>query len=53
MRDLLRDFYEAVWDGRPTEGEQPYPTLEDGARAVALVDAVLESARTERWVRPA
>jgi predicted dehydrogenase len=53
MRDLLRDFYAAIADGRPPGGEQPYPTLEDGARAVALVDAALESARTERWMRPA
>jgi predicted dehydrogenase len=53
MRDLLRDFYAAIADGRPPTGEQPYPTLEDGARAVALVDAVLESARTGRWSSPA
>jgi predicted dehydrogenase len=49
MRDLLRDFYAAIADGRPPGGDQPYPTLEDGARAVALVDAVLESARSEGW----
>lgn len=50
MRDLLRDFYAAIADGRSPDGEQPYPTLEDGASAVAFVDATLESARTERWV---
>jgi predicted dehydrogenase len=50
MRDLLRDFYAAIADGRSPAGEQQYPTLEDGARAVALVDAVLESARAGQWV---
>jgi predicted dehydrogenase len=52
MRDLLRDFYEAVADGPPSAGAAPYPTLEDGARAVSLVDAVLESARTGAWTAP-
>jgi len=53
MRDLLRDFYAAIVDGRPPGGDQPYPTLQDGVHAVALVEAALESARTERWVTPA
>lgn len=53
LRDLLRPFYQAVADGAdpPTAGEEaPYPTLTDGARSVAIIDAVLESSRAARWV---
>jgi hypothetical protein len=33
------------------EGVEPaYPTLDDGARGVAFVEAVLSSARLGRWV---
>jgi predicted dehydrogenase len=53
LRDLLRPFYaaiasEAAPDGRPEESA--YPTLTDGARGVAFVDAVLESSRLGSWV---
>ena len=53
LRDLLRPFYAAIAFGvAPTEepDEAPYPTLADGARGVAFVEAVLESARAARWV---
>jgi predicted dehydrogenase len=54
LRDLLRPFYAAVASGVPPSemsgAPLDYPTLADGARAVRFVDAVLESARLERWV---
>jgi predicted dehydrogenase len=53
LRDLLRPFYAAISAGQPPPepmANAPYPTLEDGARGLAFVDAVLASARTERWV---
>ncbi len=56
FRDLLRPFYAAVASGTPPPAPTAppnslgYPTLADGARAVRFVDAVLESARSERWV---
>jgi predicted dehydrogenase len=52
LRDLLRPFYAAVSAGQPpVEGvEAAYPTLDDGARGVAFVEAVLSSARMGRWV---
>jgi predicted dehydrogenase len=53
LRDLLRPFYRAVLSGDapPRAGDgAPYPTLEDGTRGLAFVEAVLQSARTERWV---
>ncbi|HEX3219565.1 MAG TPA: Gfo/Idh/MocA family oxidoreductase [Candidatus Limnocylindria bacterium] len=56
MRDLLRDFYGAIVDGLPpAEAAEAgiYPTLDDGARAVALVEAVMESARTDAWATSA
>ena len=51
LRDLLRPFYAAVASGNPPGPDVPdYPTLEDGARGVAFVEAVLESSRLGRWV---
>lgn len=52
LRDVLRPFYAAIAAGEPPpEGAQaPYPTLVDGARGVALIEAVVESSRGARWV---
>ncbi len=54
IRDLLRPFYAAVASGEPPSASSSarldYPTIADGARAVRFVEAVLESARAERWV---
>ena len=53
LRDLLRPFYAAIAAGEAPSAEPdeaPYPTLADGARDVAFVEAVLESARESRWV---
>ena len=56
LRDVLRPFYAAIAAGEPpSDAARPrvdakYPTLDDGARGVALVEAVLRSARDERWV---
>ena len=53
LRDLLRPFYAAIAAGDPPAGEldeAPYPTLTDGARDVAFVEAVLESSREAKWV---
>jgi hypothetical protein len=52
MRDLLRPFYAAIAAGRPPAvagTASPYPTIEDGARGVAFVEAVLESSRRGTW----
>jgi predicted dehydrogenase len=52
LRDLLRSFYAAVAAGMPAGPgvSAPYPNLADGARSVAFVEAVVESARSGRWV---
>jgi len=52
LRDLFRPLYAAVLAGEPpvTGAEAAYPTLDDGARGVAFVEAVLASARDGRWV---
>jgi predicted dehydrogenase len=51
LRDLLRPFYAAVAAGRPLSNEHAdYPTLDDGARGVAFVEAVLASSRRGAWV---
>ncbi len=51
LRDVLRPFYAAVASGEPPAlaRSAPYPTLDDGARGLALVEAVLASARDGRW----
>lgn len=52
LRDVLRPFYAAIAAGDPPPDslDAPYPTLAAGARSVALIEAVVESARSERWV---
>jgi len=50
LRDMLRDFYAAVASGDPPGDDPTYPSLAAGARAVDIVEGVVESARTEAWV---
>jgi predicted dehydrogenase len=50
LRDLLRPFYAAVATGEPWVEGLDYPTLDDGARGVVFVEAVLSSARAGHWV---
>jgi predicted dehydrogenase len=44
---FVADFYEAVRNGSSANG---MPTFSDGLRAALITDAVLASARAERWV---
>ena len=55
LRDVLRPFYAAIASGEPPPppGAASYPTLDDGARGVALVEAVIRSARDGRWTEVA
>jgi predicted dehydrogenase len=56
LRDVMRGFYAAVANGDPTptrDDDARYPTLAAGVRAVAVVEAVVESAHRESWVAPA
>jgi predicted dehydrogenase len=53
LRDLLRPFYAAIANGTaPAEAHagSAYPTLDDGARGVAFVEAALQSSREGRWI---
>jgi predicted dehydrogenase len=53
LRDVLRPFYAAIAAGEPPPEPAvaaSYPTLDDGARGLAFIDAVLASAHSERWV---
>lgn len=53
LRDLFRPFYAAIAAGTaPAEAHAraAYPTLDDGARGVAFVEAVLQSSRESRWI---
>ena len=45
FRNVLRDVYEAIRSGAAPEGPHPpaFATFEDGFRAAAIVDAILES----------
>jgi predicted dehydrogenase len=47
---FVADFYEAVLNGSTVEG---MPTFADGLRAARITEAVLASAREERWVEVA
>ena len=44
---FVAEVYEAVETGTPADG---MPQFADGLRAARLTDAVLRSAREERWV---
>lgn len=52
LRDVLRPFYAAIAAGEPPphRTEAAYPTLADGARSIAVIEAVVESSRSGRWV---
>jgi predicted dehydrogenase len=51
LRDVLRPFYAAIAGGQPPPAESAaYPTLRDGARGVALIEAVMESSMKGAWV---
>jgi hypothetical protein len=52
LSDLLGPFYAAVAHEEPASAtaRADDPTLVDGARAVGCVEAVLASAREQRWV---
>ena len=47
-RNLFRNFYRAVRDGKPGAGG--FPTFEDGHWEVLIVEAVLRSHREQAWV---
>lgn len=49
-----RQFYVAIAAGEPPPAPgapTAYPTLDDGARGLDFVEAVLASAGTGRWIR--
>jgi predicted dehydrogenase len=53
--NLYRTFFEAIW--RQVGGEDgshgDYPSIGDGVRGMAFVQAVLESAASEqKWIKP-
>jgi predicted dehydrogenase len=49
FKQLFRAFYGAIRDDVPGSGT--YPTFEEGHREVVLCEAILESHRTQKWVR--
>lgn len=54
FNDAFSRFVEEVYNAIRTGGEtqsEGLPTFADGARAAAIVTAVVESARSRRWVR--
>ncbi|KJE25972.1 hypothetical protein LG52_899 [Geobacillus kaustophilus] len=53
LKNLFLDFYSAIIRKQRGEalGELPFATIADGHHTMAIVDAILESHRTKRWVR--
>jgi len=47
LKNLLIEFYETVRSGDP---DSSFATLEDGHRIMQIVDAILESHETEKWI---
>ncbi len=50
FKQCFRAFYDHIAAG--LSGDPHFPTFADGHRQVALCEAILESSRTEKWVRP-
>ncbi|MCK9905491.1 hypothetical protein MXD63_36575, partial [Frankia sp. Cpl3] len=53
LKNLFIDFYAAIIRQKQTGvniGEPSFATFEDGHRIMQLIDAILESHRTKRWV---
>lgn len=52
LRDLLRPFYASVAaDSSPSADEVAYPTLREGARSIAFVEAAVASSASGAWVQ--
>ena len=50
FKQLFRDFYESIADG--SYRSQPrFPTFADGHQEIVVCEAILESAKQERWVK--
>lgn len=49
FKQLFRSFYNSV-EGS-VEQLAPYPTFEEGHREILLCEAILESAKHERWIK--
>ena len=53
--NLYRSFFRAIWQQIRGEAalQQGYPNIDDGVRGMSFVQAVLESAASERkWIKP-
>ncbi len=50
FKQLFSDFYESIESGTFREAS-PFPTFADGHREILLCEAILASARDERWVQ--
>jgi predicted dehydrogenase len=51
FKNLVARFYAFIREGRDPHHDAPdFPTFADGHRAALIVDAILQSAREERWI---
>ncbi|MGC8779191.1 MAG: Gfo/Idh/MocA family oxidoreductase, partial [Candidatus Caldatribacteriaceae bacterium] len=50
-KHLFREVYQRILEGKAqSQGERDFPTFADGLREVVLCEAILQSARTGKWV---
>lgn len=51
FRAMMAAFYQAVENGTmPARGTETFATFRDGAQVMAIVDAIVESHRQQRWI---
>ena len=51
FRAMMQQFYQAVEQGRaPAPQDTTYATFRDGAQVMAIVEAIVQSHREQRWV---
>lgn len=51
FKNMMLHFYNAVRAGRvPTPGNSPFATFYEGANVMAIIDAIVQSQRQQRWI---
>jgi len=51
FRAMMAEFYQAVTSGgMPARGTETFATFRDGAQVMAIVEAIVQSHRQQRWV---
>jgi predicted dehydrogenase len=52
LKNMMLNFYSFIWEGKnPLSDTTRFATFEDGHRSMCIIDAILESHQTGKWVK--